>query len=238
MVEFGRASEADVERRRRDLSKVQTDLDYQRIARDEQIQLFEATVDRLKYQLERMTIVAPMDGTVVEQLAFEGDFLWTGNEVVRLVSPGRWVELKLAEEDSANVREGQKANVHLAVYPGRSFVASVTALSTTANADDKTRVVFMSIDEPDEVLVAGLTGEAVLVRAEHPGAVLVPRRALVGNRLYVVEDGVVRIRRVTPGFSGLEYVEIASGVSAGEQVVLEGQSALRDGDHVVPVEGE
>ncbi|MFA5256760.1 MAG: efflux RND transporter periplasmic adaptor subunit [Opitutales bacterium] len=231
-IEFGGASNDDLERRQRELQKVQTDFNYQQIGREEQASLFEATVDHLQYQLERMTIAAPMDGTVVEQLAFPGDFLWTGNEILRLVSPGRWIELTLAEEDSAYVQKGQRVRVRLASYPGSPFEAVVSSLNTTANAENKTRAVFLTIDAPDEILVPGLTGEAVLVKEERKDAVLVPRRALIGNRVYVVKNGVVEIRKITPGFLGLERAEIASGLSAGEQVVLEGQSALRNGDRV------
>jgi len=231
-IEFGGASNADLERRERDLQKVRTDFDYQQIGREEQASLFEATVDHLQYQLERMTIYAPMDGTVVEQMAFPGDFLWTGNAIFRLVSPGRWAELTLAEEDSAYVQKGQRARVRLASYPDSPFEATVSSLNTTANAEDKTRAVFLNIDATDEVLVPGLTGEAVLVKDERKNSVLVPRRALIGNRVYVVKDGVVEVRKVSPGFLGLERAEIASGLSEGEQVILEGQSALRNGDRV------
>jgi len=232
MMEFGGASKADLERRERDLQKVQTEFGYQQIGREEQAALFEATVAHLQYQIERMTVTAPMDGTIVEQLVWPGDFLWSGNEVMRLVSDGRWIELTLAEEDSAYVEKGQIARVRLASYPDRIFQAEVTGMNTTANADTKTRTVFLTIDTGDDVLVPGLTGEAVLVKAESKNTILIPRRALIGNRIYVVKDGVVEIRRVMPGFLGLEEAEIVSGLSAGEQVVTEGQSALRDGDKV------
>ncbi|MBN1404076.1 MAG: efflux RND transporter periplasmic adaptor subunit [Opitutales bacterium] len=231
-IEFGNASQSDLEKRQRDLQKIQNDFNYQQISREEQAELFEATVANLQYQLSRMTLVAPMDGTITEQYKWPGDYIWTGNEVLRLVSDGRWVELTLAEEDSAYVEKGQKAKVRLASYPDRTFEATVTALNSTANADTKTRAVFLSIDAPDEILIPGLTGEAVLVKAERKNTVLVPRRALIGNRVYVVKNGIVEIRPVTPGFLGLEKAEILSGIVAGEQVVTDGQSLLRDGDKV------
>ena len=231
-VEFGGASQADLERRQRDLSKIQTDIAYQKINREEQAGLFEATVARLQARLARMTVASPVDGVVIEQYKWVGDYVWGGNEIFRVVSNGRWLELTLAEEDCAGVVSGQKASVRLASYPDKTFTGTVTGLSAFSNADTKTRTVFLSVEAPDEVLVPGLTGEAVLVRAEHKDAVLVPRRALVGGRVYVVKDGRVDIRRVQAGFTGLDRAEILSGVAAGETVILEGQSGLRQGDRV------
>lgn len=235
-VEFGGASNADLERRQRDLAKLQTDISYQKINREEQAGLFETTVARLQGRLARMTVESPMDGTVIEQYKWTGDYVWGGNEIFRVVSNGRWLELTLAEEDCANVVAGQKATVRLASYPDRTFIGTVTGLSAFSNADSKTRTVFLTINEPDEILVPGLTGEAVLVRAEHKDAVLIPRRALVGNRVYVVKAGRVDIRRVQSGYVGLDQAEIVSGVASGETVILEDQGALRQGDKVHAVQ--
>jgi RND family efflux transporter MFP subunit len=231
-VEFGGASQSDLDRRQRDLAKIQTDMSRTKIDRQEQASMFESAVTTLQYQLDRMSISAPMDGKLVEQYAWSGDFLWGGNQAFRIVSTGRWLELTLTEEDCAGVANGQKASVRLASYPDKTFQGTVTGLNYFANADDKTRTVFLNVDASDEELVPGLTGEAMLVKAEHKDAVLIPRRALIGSRVYVVKDGSVEIRKVDTGFVGLDQAEIVHGVAAGELVVLEGQNALREGDRV------
>jgi RND family efflux transporter MFP subunit len=231
-VEFGSASKADLERRKGDLLKVTTEYNMQKISREEQAGLYETSIKRLQTQIDGMTIKAPIDGTIVEQYVFPGDYIWIGNQTMRVVSPGRWVELTLAEEDSAYVAPGQKANIHLASYPDKTFKGTVTGLSEFSNPDNKTRTVLLNVDAPDETLVPGLTGEAVLVKSEHKDAIIIPRRALIGNRVYVVKGGRVRIRTVTPGFLGLDQAEIVKGIEIGDEVVLENQSELRDGDLV------
>jgi len=231
-VGYGAVSQTDLDRKSRELDKAKTDLAYHQLERDEQVKLFESAVTNLQFQLGRMSIEAPMDGMIVEQYAWPGDYLWTGNEVFRLVSTGRWLELTLSEEDCAGVRPGQKVNVRLASYPDKTFTGTVTGLNYFANADDKTRTVFLNVDVSDDVLIPGLTGEAVLVKAERKDAVLIPRRALVGDRVYVVKNSKVEIRKVTPGYSGLDVAEISSGLAAGETVVLENQRELKNGERV------
>jgi RND family efflux transporter MFP subunit len=231
-VEFGGASKSELERRERDMVKLDTDIKNQKINRQLQVDLFQSSVTSLMYNLDRMSIKAPMDGTLIEQYAWEGDLLGGGNQVFRIVSPGRWLELTLSEEDCAGIDKGQKANVRLASYPDKTFTGTVSGLSQFADADRKTRTVFLTVDATDDVMLPGLTGEAVLIKAEHKDTVLIPRRALIGNRVYVVDGGRIRIRKVQPGFTGLDVVEIVSGVATGDEVVIEGQNSLREGDRV------
>lgn len=237
-VQYGGASRAELERRERELEKLQTVFKGEQIQRNEQAQLLDAQVAQLEHQLERMTIRAPFDGRVVEQYAWQGAFLYSGNEILRIVSPGRYVEITLAEEDFYGVKEGQKATLRLASYPNEPLEGTVTFLAAFADANRKTRTAFLSVDASDEKLVPGLSGEAILVKDERAGSTIVPRRALIGRRVYVVKNGNVEIREVEPGFLSLNKAEIISGISPGEMVVLEGQSQLRNGDSVTAVAAE
>lgn len=231
-VEYGGASQADLERAERSLERAGTALKNEQIGRNEQAALLAAQVDQLEAQIERMNIRAPFGGKVVTRVVVLGDFLWAGNQVLRLVSKGRWAEITLSEEDFYGVAPGQKATVLLASYPGEALKAEVTSLQPTADPATKTRGVFILIDAPEDKLIPGLTGEAVLIKAERQGSVIIPRRALIGNRVYVVKGGEIEVREVQPGYLSLNKAEILKGVEAGEQVVLEGQSLLRDGQRV------
>jgi hypothetical protein len=61
---------------------------------------------------------------------------------------------------------------------------------------------------------------------------VVPRRALVGNYLYVVKNGRVEIRKVKVGYTWLTGAEVIEGVEVGEDLVLENQDTLHDGERV------
>ena len=70
--------------------------------------------------------------------------------------------------------------------------------------------------------------------AERANAVVIPRRALVGDYVYVVEAGQVALRKVEKGYDSLNFVEILKGVEAGEAVVVEKQDKYRSGERVRP----
>ncbi|MDX2110274.1 MAG: efflux RND transporter periplasmic adaptor subunit [Verrucomicrobiota bacterium] len=228
----GSVSAVEVEKTERDLERAKSSRELEKINRWEAVNLLEQQVKQLEFQLERMKLRSPYDGQLVEQLAFPGDWLWSGNALARIVTAERTVELTLSEEDYYGVQLNQKATLHLASLPGQSVMATVNYLSATANADTKIRKVFLAIDDGASNFAPGLTGEAVLVKAQRDNTVIIPRRALIGDNVYVIAGGRVDIRKVTPGYLSLNKAEIREGLKAGELVALENQLALRAGDAV------
>jgi RND family efflux transporter MFP subunit len=195
-------------------------------------QLLENQLAQLLLQREQMSTFAPFAGTVAEINAFKGDLINSGQNMVRLVSHGRFVLMELSEEDYFGVEDGMPVTLRLASYPDRTFEGTVQRLEDVANAKNKTRNVFVEVDAPDTVLVPGLTGEGYLVKDERSEAILIPRRALIGNLVYVVEGGKVEVRRVRAGYLGLKEAEILEGIKAGDLIILEDQNMLKPGERV------
>ncbi len=233
-VERGVAARQELDRTRRNLEQLEAAVRGERLSRRESVALLELRVAHLRDELERTYIRTPYDGRVVEQHAFAGDWLWSGDRVARIVSPDRTVEMTLSEEDYFGVEPGQRATLRLASFPGQTFEGEVQTLGLTADPESKTRKVFLSVDESAETLVPGLSGEGVLVKREREGATIIPRRGLIGQNVFVLVDDRVEIRRVTPGFLSLDKAEIREGVEPGDSIVLERQSLLRGGQRVQP----
>lgn len=198
----------------------------------EQVKLLENNLEQLQLQLDWMTTRAPFDGVVAEVFAWTGDIVNANQDLLRLVSRGRSVLMELTEEDYFGVKDKQPVTLRLASYPDRTFEGTVNRMEDIANSNSKTRNLFVSVDAPDEIMVPGLTGEGYLVKDERTNAILIPRRALIGNMVYVVTDGKIDVRRVKPGFLGLHLAEILEGIEEGDQVVLEDQNLLKPGERV------
>ncbi len=58
-----------------------------------------------------------------------------------------------------------------------------------------------------------------------------------GSFVYIVENGVMAVRNVETGISSMELVEIKSGLTGDEQIVLNNSMGLQEGAQVTPVEG-
>ncbi|MFP4541003.1 MAG: efflux RND transporter periplasmic adaptor subunit, partial [Opitutales bacterium] len=232
-VRLGQTSRNRLEQTERELNKLEALLAADRINQKEAEGVLEARLEEMNLELEKMQIRAPFAGEVVGISVAEGNQLGYNAEVLRIVAPRRLAEMTLNEEDFSGAAVGQRVILRLASWGGREFVGEVESTSRTSDAETKTRTLIVKVDNSEE-LAPGSTGEGYLVKGEHSDAVLIPRRALRGNRVWVVDEpaGVVRRRRVEPGFLSLHQAEIVSGLEAGELVVLEDQDFLTDGQRV------
>lgn len=231
-VELNQAPRSRLEQVKRERERIQTVYEAEKLSAAEFIDLLKNDLAQLQLEQDELTVRASFDGTVTEVFRFAGDYIGSGVAIARVIAPGRFGVLTLNEEDFFGVAKGQQVTVRLAGFPDRSFAGSVGEIGAVADASEKTRTLNLSIEDPEKLLVPGLTGEALLYKDIRDDAILVPRRALIGNRLYLVEDGRVRIREVQRGFVGIDRAEILSGLNAGETVILENQGLVREGMRV------
>ncbi|HTB64119.1 MAG TPA: hypothetical protein VK737_11100, partial [Opitutales bacterium] len=93
-------------------------------------------------------------------------------------------------------------------------------------------------------IVPGLTGEVSFTVGEHDNVLRVPRRALYGTSVFVVNNGRVEVRQVTPAGVTLTQAEIkpsanpSQTVADGEIVLTENLDVFRNGNHVHLTTGE
>ncbi len=86
-------------------------------------------------QMERSTVRAPFDG-VVSQVPKVGDFARTGAPLLSIVSTaGVWVEANFKETDLTHMTAGQKTELSVDTYPGRTFEGHVDSISQATGAE-------------------------------------------------------------------------------------------------------
>jgi multidrug efflux pump subunit AcrA (membrane-fusion protein) len=80
--------------------------------------------------------------------------------------------------------------------------------------------------------MSGMTGEMNVIAGQRENALVIPSRAVLGDRVFVVKDDVVKPRAVKVGFHNLEHTEIIDGLKEGEQVVVADQDLFKPGQRV------
>lgn len=197
------------------------------------IQQVEAAVEQAQLQLDYATIRAPFDGVVAELYVTEGDVV--GQSLLGvMMSKETEVELNVEESRIEQIHKGQHVSLRVAAHPGVDFPAVVTNVAFAADSSTHTFVVTVTPLDEEGVLRSGMYADTTLLAEERENTALVPVTAVtyVDNQaiVYVVnEDGTVEQRMVTTGLSSANQIEILSGVSAGEIVVINGQVNLEDG---------
>jgi len=235
---IGLASDADVTRQRRRVQVSQQRLDLDLITLKLVVETLESTLKGQQRRVEKMTLRAPSDGTIAQVLARPGDLISSGASIGQLIATSRTVEGRLSEENIAGVKVGQKAVVSFLSYGDERFDAKVSKVLSTSDPQTQRYVIHLEID-PKQLaaarLVPGITGEMSVIIDEHPAKAIVARRALFGNKLFVVKDGRVELRTVKLGYVSLSAVEILEGVSEGELVIVDQIDRFTDGKAVKAV---
>ena len=212
-----------------------TETDYE-MARN-QVKLAEAALDMARIQMHETTIRAPFDGVVAELYVTEGSMVAPQAPAALFVSKPVEVMLNVEESRISHVTEDQNAALQVTAYPGQDFPAVVTNVAPTADSQSHTFAVQVTPMDEDHLLRSGMYANVSLLIEEKQETLLVPRAALTEvagqETVYVVnDDNTAEQRAVTTGLEEDGRVEILSGLTAGEQVVIAGQTSLQDGSQV------
>jgi HlyD family secretion protein len=211
-------------------------------AAGEQIRVSEARIEAARARLERTLLRAPFAGTVAEINGELGEFV-TPSPVGIPTPPAVdvvdtsciYITAPIDEVDAPRVREGMPARVSLDAFRDRSFPAHVRRVAPYVLDTEKqarTVEVEAEVDEMgDALLLPGYSADVEVILAERADVLRVPTRALLeGKRVYLLEDGRIRVREVTTGLGNWEYTEVTGGLEAGARVVISiDREGLADG---------
>jgi RND family efflux transporter MFP subunit len=178
-------------------------------------------------QAARTRVVAPLTGRVSDRRVQSGEAVAVGAVLLTVVD-ARNLELKgqVPVELAAAVREGQPVEFIINSDPGRTFRGTVARVDPVA--DPGTRQVGMTLRLPnaDGGLIGGLYASGRVLTGQTRTAVAVPAAALrtagAESFVWVIRDGRAERRVVTIGErdDARGLVAVASGLTAGEQVVV------------------
>ena len=199
----------------------------------------QAALDLLELRLERTTVRAPFAGVIGERRVSLGDYVTSQTELLTLttVSP-QHVVFSVPERYATDLRVGQTVTFQVAALPGRSFTARVDFVDPVVSLPARTILVKAVADNADGALQPGMFVEARLATQTRSTATIVPEEAVdpstSGTYIWVEEDGKAVRRAVELGVRTPGFVEVRSGVTAGEFVVVGGIERLYPGVTIAP----
>jgi HlyD family secretion protein len=195
----------------------------------------DAERQELLVRVSRAEVKAPVSGLVSRRSAKLGATASSAGEPLFRIIEDAAIDLEAdaPEQSLARFAIGMPATIRL---PGvadqvEGRVRLISEEVEKANRTGKVRIALSDVSRAH--IGAFASGEVELVRREGVSA---PASALLRDgdaaRLYVVRDGRVEERRVTPGIVDGGRVEIRSGLVEGESVVARAAAFLRPGDRV------
>ncbi|QFU94184.1 efflux RND transporter periplasmic adaptor subunit [Amycolatopsis sp. YIM 10] len=175
-------------------------------------------------------LTAPGAGTVTTINGYVGQQVGNGGSGFVVLTDLRnyLVDSSIAEVDTAKVKAGQQATVTVNALSGKEITATVESIALTPaeSGDTVTYPAKLKLSEPPEGLRPGQSTSVSITVAEAKNALAVPAAAVPGGGTVLVRrDGQDVPVRVELGVRGQALVEVKSGLSEGDQVVLQAAGA-------------
>jgi len=147
------------------------------------------------------------------------------------------------ETDVHLVRIGQKAEINVPALPGKTFQGTVRVINISADPSTRTYMTRVKVANPEHSLRVGMVAEATIRGDQMVSMVTLPGEAVVrdaqgATQVYVYYPDQKRVyaKRVEIGAAVNKNLEIMSGLSGNELIVLAGQTKLKNGQVVSATE--
>ncbi len=211
--------------------------------------------DQLRYDLEearaanRMAnlelsyanVEAPISGVIASRSIKTGNFVQINTPIFRIVDTSRLeATLNVPERELVTLKAGLPVLLQVDALPGKTFTGTVDRVSPVVDSGSGTFRVVCAF-KGDGILQPGMFGRVKIDYDQRADALVVPRVALLEDdgdpAVFVVTGDKTERVPVKLGYMDGSWAEVREGVKEGEQVVVAGKTALRDGT-VVQVLGQ
>ena len=210
-----------------------------------------ANVRRLEQLQSFEKVYAPFSGVVTERNTDIGALIDSGSptasntakELYRVASIDKLrVYVAVPETYAPAIRDGDTVALTLDEYPGQQFTGKITRNSSAIDQASRTLNVEVDVDNADGKLLPGAYVFAHFKIPEQVRLLSLPANALIfraqGLQVGIVRNGHVHLQSVTIGKDNGSSLEISTGVTAGDAVILDPSDSLAEGQPVqVAVQG-
>ena len=206
----------------------------------------QAQIENLNVQLSWYTIKAPISGRVstfslkAGNIVRSGDSTSTGTLTTIVQTTPIYVSFSMPQRLLVDLRGSvSRPDAEVVVTPqggARSAKGRIAVIDNAIDPATGTITVRATFENADEFLWAGQLCQVRVTLRVDPEVVSLPRAAVqtgqIGNYVYIVEDGVAKMRNVELGRSQEGREIVLSGLKGGETVVTDGALALTNGARV------
>ena len=191
-------------------------------------------------ELKSGNILAPFSG-VLGYTGLTEDILISNNIFIITLDDNTTIysDIKIPENYSASIKKGLPIEVKLSSYKNKTFEGEVDFVSSRINADTRSLLSRIKIDNKDLELISGSLLE-VSVKFDLRNSLSVPDTSVMieGDKSFVYkinEKNIANKTEVKTGLRNNKNIEILSGLSEGDIIVAEGLKKVRPRGKIKPI---
>lgn len=197
-------------------------------------------LDVAKKAVADMVVYSPYSGFVSARPIAIGEFVSTSTALITLVRTNPLkAQLSVGERDVPTVQIGMGVSLDVQAWKDRRFAGTVVAVNPSVDQTSRSAIVEAEMENGDNALRSGMFATARIVRPGGTQGVFVPKAAVLGDqntqsyRVFVIQDGVAKLRVVQLGQEENDTWQIVSGIQADETVATSSLDKLFEGAKVV-----
>ena len=192
-------------------------------------------------KLKDKNIIAPFSG-ILGYRGLTEDILGSENSIIITLDDSSIIysDIKIPETFASVIKKGLSINAKFAGYKDRSYQGTVDAVSSRINADTRSLLTRIKINNENFELIPGSLLE-VIVNFDKRKSLSVPDTSIMleGNKSYVykvTKENIANKLEITIGSRNEGYVEVLSGLKIGDTIVAEGLKKVRPRGKIKPIE--
>jgi RND family efflux transporter MFP subunit len=190
--------------------------------------------------LANTRLIAPISGTVARRGIEVGEQAAPGMPIFTIIATDPiQVRAGVPEAEIGRIRLGQTVEIRVPALPNNKFSGQVKLIGVAADPTSRTYMVKITVANSRKLLRPGMIAEARIKQDSQIVALTVPATAIVRDAdgatqvfIYNPADKKVFARRITVGTVYGKEVEVTSGLSGKDMVVVGGQHRIREGSTV------
>jgi len=199
----------------------------------------QAQVGIAQQNLADTVIRAPFPGYITNRPTAVGEFVTTATSVATIVRTNPMkIQIQIGESDVPLVAVGRGVAVQVDAYKGRTFSGTVSAVNPAIDPASRSAIVEALIENNDNALRAGMFATVRINKEGGTNAVYVPKSAVYNDpstqsyRVFVIQDGVAKLKVVQLGVEEGDAMQIINGVDADQVVATSNLDQLYEGAKV------
>ena len=211
------------------------------LAAQAQLEQAQAGFNAASDTINDMEVKSPISGIVTALSVEVGDTATSASPAVTIVNMDQvYINISVSENIINSIQNGQHVTVNIPSATNDNLKGTIADLSLAADAATGKYAMKIYIDNPDHLLKSGMFAQVKLTTDSKSDVITVPTDAIVYHNgeyvAYVVENDKAIEKTVTTGMDNGQEIEVVSGLSPGDILIIEGQSYVNDGSTVKIIE--
>ncbi len=200
--------------------------------------LLRARIAALQAQLNKAQVRSKVSGTILTRNVEIGDLVQPGQSLFTIALDGKTeIRVPLDERNLSRLALQQPAVAIADAYPDKPFPVRISFIAPSIDPQRGTVEVRLAVDPVPEFLRQDMTVSVNIETDRRAKALVIPNDALANVKedsaeVLLLRDGQVQRQRVRLGLRGLSASEVLSGLSAGDEILVDATVSLADGKRV------